>query len=161
MLRNWYNRNFIIIEFLEGVAITLLFVLWVENIAGRETMFNWLFGIRKELYATIASVSGALLGFIITSVSIVIVFTQSERLELLRKSKHYPTLYRVFTVAIKYLGFTALMALMCLLVDKDSHPQSWAVYLVVLGSVLSIVGIARCVWVLENMISVATKKENS
>lgn len=160
MLKNWYNRNFIVLEFLGAVAISLLFALWVEKVAGRGAMYSWLFGIRKELYATIASVSGALLGFIITSVSIVIVFLQSEKLELLKKSKNYPTLYRVFTMAIKYLGFTVAMALMGIFVDKDSHPQAWAVYLILLGAVLSVIGIARCVWVLENLISMVTKREN-
>ncbi len=161
MIKNWYNRNFIVLEFLLAIAAALVFTVWVEKIAGREVMYGLLLGIRKELYATIASVSGALLGFIITSVSIVIVFVQSEKLELLRKSKHYPTLYRVFTVAIRYLGFTVAVSLMGLFVDKDNHPQAWAIYLILLGALLSVIGMARCVWVLENLISMVTKKGDS
>jgi len=93
---NWYNRNFLVLEFFISVLLTIGFVIWAEVFGGFVVVDNWIFGMRKELYSTIASISGALLGFIITAVSIVIVFVQSEKLELLRKSKDYPTLYRVF-----------------------------------------------------------------
>ena len=63
MIKNWYNRNFIVLEFLLAIAVALVFTVWVEKVAGREVMYGLLLGIRKELYATIASVSGALLGF--------------------------------------------------------------------------------------------------
>lgn len=158
--KNWYNRNFIKIEFVIAIALTILCAAWIENIVGYEVLNSWLSETRKELYSTVASISGALLGFIITSVSIVIVFIQSEKLELLRQSKNYPILYKVFIVAIKYLGFTTAVNLIGLVIDKDSNPQVWIMYLSILGVVLSVFALARCLWVLESLISLITKKEN-
>lgn len=158
--KNWYNRNFIKIEFVIAVALSILCAAWIENIVGYEVLNSWLSETRKELYSTVASISGALLGFIITSVSIVIVFIQSEKLELLRQSKNYPTLYKVFIVAIKYLGFTTAVNLIGLVIDKDSNPQVWIMYLSILGVVLSVFALARCLWVLESLISLITQKEN-
>lgn len=159
-IKNWYNRNFIVLEFFIALLLSIAFAVWVERIAGYRVVDSWLFGIRKELYSTVASISGALLGFIITSVSIVVVFVQSEKLELLRKSKDYPTLYRVFIVAIKYLGFTTAISVLGLVVDKDNNPHQWLTYLITFGVMLSIFGLARCLWVLEQLISIITKKES-
>jgi len=160
-LINWYNRNFILFEFCLVLVLSSGFVIWGEVFSGSTSINNWLFGIRKELYSTIASISGALLGFIITSISIVIIFVESDKLELLRKSKNYETLYRVFIAAIKYLAFTTLIAIIGLVADKDLSPHNWIMYLVFFGVLLSIFSLGRCIWVIEKLISIITSRSTN
>ena len=66
----------------------------------------------------------------------------------------------MFIVAIKYLGFTTAVNLIGLVIDKDGNPQVWIMYLSILGVVLSVFALARCLWVLESLISLITKKES-
>ena len=158
-MRNFYNRNFILLEFIISILLILALASWIQNFLPPESLNNWFKGIKTDLYSTIAQISGTLLGFIITAVSIVIVLAESKKLDLLRKSEHYPTLYKIFVVTIKYLAFTTGVALIGMVFDRDSSPKYWITYICLFGVVLSIFGLARCIWVLESLIVAVTKKD--
>jgi hypothetical protein len=156
-LMNHYRRNFIVYEFWIPFVLVLFLGILIELILKSNAIDVWLLGVRKEVYAAIATIFGALLGFTITAISIVIVFVNSERLELLKKSKHYRTLYNVFLVTIKYLAFTTIIALISLILDRDTRTHHWITYLNLFGVILSIIGLSRCIWVLENIVKLITK----
>jgi hypothetical protein len=65
---------------------------------------------RGTVYGTLASIFGSLLGFVITTVSIVIAFATHERLAIVRASEHYPTLWKVFMSSIRVLGIATVVA---------------------------------------------------
>src|SRR5262249_21705727 len=98
--------------------------------------------------------------FVITTVSIVIAFATHERLSVVRASEHYPTLWKVFMSAIRVLGIATVVAFVGLLGDRDKSPTYWLFYLMLLLTVLAILRIARCVWVLERVIEVVTRKSS-
>src|SRR4051812_5410750 len=54
-------------------------------------------GNRPIVYGTLASINGSLLGFSIAVTSIVLGFSSSDRLAVLRESPHYPTLWRTLS----------------------------------------------------------------
>ncbi len=158
---NHYRRHFIAYEFWLPIIAVLIFALVMEFVAKTNPIDTWLYGIRKDLYVTIASISGALLGFAITAVSIAIAFIGHGRFEIIRKSVHYHTLYQVFLVAIKYLAVTTIVAIIGLILDRDSNPQHWVTYLNLLGVILSVIALIRCVWILENIIYIITIEPKS
>ena len=71
----------------------------------------------------------------------------------MRESKPYPTLWKVFTATIRTLGFATVVALFGLILDRDNHPMNPVLYLTVFASVLAALRLARCAWVLENVIT--------
>jgi len=107
---------------------------------------------KGTIYGTVAAIFGSLLGFVITAESIVLGLSGDDRLSIVRKSKHYPTLWKVFTATIRWLAFATAASLVALIADRESVPCRWAFFACVLGSTLVIARLARCVWVLEQVV---------
>lgn len=105
------------------------------------------------MYGTRASIFGSLLGFTITAASIVLGFSSSPRLRIIRESRHYTTLWKVFGATIRALGLATVLSLVALIFDRDDAPAHTVFYLALFGFFLSCLRIARAVWVLENIIS--------
>jgi len=152
----WWRSQFLWAELGLAVLLTAAFATWVEYYGGLQIASKVLSGQRGSLYGTLASILGSLLGFVITTVSIVITFTGHDRLEVVRTSRHYPTLWKVFMSGIRALGFATLVTLIALLFDRDSSPRRELVYGVLFLTVLSALRLARCVWALENVIRLVT-----
>lgn len=151
-----WRRYFLQVELGLSVVLTLGFVLWVERYHGLHIVTQILGGNRAAVYGALASIFGALLGFVITTVSIVIGFSTNERLAVVRESRQYNTLWDVFKSTTRVLGFATAAALVGLLMDRDNNPMRLVLYLVVFTVILSILRIARCIWVLENIIALVT-----
>jgi len=160
-VRRWWARDFIVKEFITGFGISLGFIIWSVYINKEVVVNNILIGNRVTLYGTMAALFGSLLGFSITAVSIVLGFAASEKLEIVRKSKHYMDLWQVFKSAIKALAFATIFALLGLIFDKDINPVNFILYINLFTAILSVFRVARCIWVLENIIAIVTKQQSS
>jgi len=102
-IKKLYNRNFLIAEFLLSIVIALFGILLITSVLTSETILNWISLNKKDIYPLIATIAGTLLGFIITGVSIIFAFSESEKLRLLKKSKQYTTIYEIYFSTIKFL----------------------------------------------------------
>ena len=158
MIQGVWRRHFLIVEGGLAVFLTVVFTVWFFRFGGTITVFALLQNNRGTLYGTIASIFGSLLGFVITTTSVVLGFAVSENLSVVRESAQYPMLWRTFSAAIWALAGATLVALLCLLVDRDAAPVPWLVVLLVLAVTLSTLRIARTIWVLEHIIVLVTKK---
>ncbi len=154
--RMW-KRHFLGMEFGVSILIWLAFAFWTTKLGGLQVVNATLQNNRSAVYGTIATVAGSLLGFAITAVSIILIYTQSEseHMRILRGSKHYPTLWRVFIAAIRSLGLVTGVGLVGLVVDRDAAPNALVLNLFVWSVSLAVLRLMRCLWALENMISVS------
>jgi hypothetical protein len=159
-IKRWWERKFLVFEFLTAVGLFLGFTIWSVLINKGVAINNILSGNRQTLYGTLAALFGSLLGFTITAVSIVLGFAASEKLEIVKKSKHYMDLWDIFKSAIKALGFATIFALLGLVFDKDITPVDYFLYINFFTAILSVFRIARCIWVLENIIVIVTKQKD-
>ena len=69
-------------------------------------------------------------------------------------------LWKTFSATIRALAGATLIALLCLLIDRDSAPAPWLVVLLVLATALALLRIGRTIWVLEHIISLVTRTNN-
>jgi hypothetical protein len=152
----WWREHFLYAELGVAVFASIAFITWVDLWRGDQLVFETLRGNRGAIYGALASIFGSLLGFAITAVSIVLGFSSSKRLAIVRESKHYSTLWKVFTAAIRTLGLATAVALVGLVIDRDNAPNRQILYLCVFASSLAALRLARCVWVLENIIGLIT-----
>jgi hypothetical protein len=83
-------------------------------------------------------------------------FSSSDRLAVLRGSAHYPTLWKTFSATIRALAFATVIALICLICDRDSKPASWLTILLFFSVLLAVFRIGRTIWVLEQIIALVT-----
>lgn len=156
LLPKWWRTNFLHVELGLALVCCLAFIGWAHFCGGGTIVDETLKGNRGAVYGALASIFGSLLGFAITAVSIVLGFSTTERLAVVRESKHYPTLWKVFTATIRTLGLATVVALLGLILDRDSSPIKAVLYLTVFASILGALRLARCVWVLENVITLVT-----
>ena len=120
---------------------------------------NALGGNRSQIYATLASMYGSLLGFSITVTSIILSLSPVPRLTILRQSKSFPVLGATLNATIRVLAVATLVSLGCLLFDRENAPS--AIWVVALVSVvcLSIAYLWRTLWILENIVKLVTRKD--
>ena len=104
------------------------------------------------VYGTLASICASLLGFTITATSIVLVSASTPRLRILRNSRHYPVMWRVFRAAIRALALGTVLSLVALVVGRDRVLSDPVLFFLVFAVLLSCLRIARAIWVLENII---------
>lgn len=154
-IKKLYNRNFLIAEFLLSIVITLFGILLITSVLTSETIQNWISLNKKDIYPLIATIAGTLLGFIITGVSIILAFSESEKLRLLKKSKQYTTIYEIYFSTIKFLALSTAIPIFGIIVN-----DKWAdyvLYILIWSIIISSLRIWRCVWALENIIKLIHK----
>lgn len=157
-LRRHYEANFLAYELVASALVAGIGVLIIEFIWSRDDLLDVLNGSRQALYVAVASIAGALLGFTVTTVSIILVFAESPRLHLVRESRHYETVFSVFFSAIKYLALATAWALVALLWDRETSPKVGVSYFALWTVVIAAFRLYRCVWVLENVIRLAVRR---
>ena len=95
-LSAFYGSRFLQIELLIAVLAWLVFMYWALQRGGEDLLVMILRNNRADIYGTVASICGSLFGFCITAVSVVMIASGSERLKVVRESRHYEDLWRVF-----------------------------------------------------------------
>jgi hypothetical protein len=162
VLPAFWRRAFLPIELGLSIAAGVAIVVWSERFSGQAILANYLDQDRAAIYGTVASISAALLGFLIATVTIIqglVAGGTAARLSFarLRDSDQYRTLWRVFRWAIRALAITTALAVIGQLVDRDQTPV-WLLFYVTLTSVLlASVLVARTIWILEQVLEIAAK----
>jgi hypothetical protein len=152
-----WRQRFLVVEGILAILATVCFAVWYWRFGGAVAVSALLKDNRAALYGTMASIFGSLLGFVITAKSIVLGFSASDRLAVVRESAQYPVLWKTFSATIRTLGGATVVALLCLLIDRDSAPVPWLVVLLVLATALALARIGRTIWVLEHIIMLVTR----
>jgi hypothetical protein len=160
-LPDWWGKRFLRVELLLSIGIGVVVAAvalmcdgwWIKTI---DKAFD---SNRGAVYGSLASIFGALLGFVITSISIVLGFTDDTRFLQIRSSESYSHLWRIFTSSVRVFGAATGTALVSLMVDRDSRPchamQAFCFWVVLLATFR----LVRTVWVLEELIGIAIKND--
>lgn len=144
-------------EFVLAAATTVCFAAWYWYFGGASAASAVLRDNRGTLYGTTASIFGSLLGFVITATSVVIGFSGSERLAVVRDSGQFPMLGKTFRAVIRALAAATLTALVCLLLDRDNSPFRTLLILMFFTTTLALLRMARTIWILEQIIMLVTR----
>lgn len=156
----WYQIHFLGFDLLLSIVFAISVMIWNDFLNSTNVINIVLDGNRSTLYGTLASIFGSLLGFAITAVSIILGFSSSPALAVVRESKYYKTIWDVYIHTIRTLSFTTITCIISLIIDRDLSHCRIAMYFVLLGCIISFLRVYRCIWVLENIIKIITKKHN-
>jgi len=156
-----YKRHFLQLEKILGLLLCAAFVIWSEKFGGLPKIDDLLKDNRAAIYTALSAVFGALLGFVITSVSILLPACQMPALDMVVKSRHYDQLWETYTSAMWWTALATVSSLGALLIDKDSSGicAHRLVYLVFASTLLSTFRLSRCIWILEQVVRVAVGKK--
>ena len=155
-MKQAWKKNFLEWELGLSIAISVGFAIWVEGLHGLHDVDVILNGQRAAVYGTTASIAGALLGFIIATVAIILGFSAGDSFTVLRESAYYKDLWRTLKSTIKMLALATLAAVVALLVDRDAAPNAPAMLVCFGFAVLSIIRLARSIWILNKVMFIVT-----
>jgi hypothetical protein len=155
----WYRKHFLITELAIASGVLAAFVVWVQCFEGVKVVEDVLGDRREAIYGTAASIAASLLGFVLATTAIVIGYSQNERMKLVRSSEHYPTLWKILVASIRALSAATVASGAALVLDRRDAPMRALVFLVVGTGILAILRVARCIWILEKVISVISRPE--
>ena len=156
-LPGFWRRYFLEVETLIAVLPSIGLAIWLGFFEGMPVVNDLISGNRANIYRTSATIAGTLLGFSITVASLVLNFASSPRLALVRRSRHYPKLWKTFFQTIRCLGGLTIIALVCLTWDKENEPLTWLIIPLLLFLSLSIVRLVRVIWILEQIIGIVSR----
>ena|SRR5437763_5703101 len=151
-IKQLWDTHFLGFGLILSILGGILFTIWVFRFSGSVVVESILHGNRSAVYGALASIYGSLLGFVITALSIIIGYSTNEKFEFLRKSKHYPTLWKVLISTIRALSAATIVMVISLVFDRDGSPQYLIFCVCVFTILLSLFRLWSCIWVLENVI---------
>lgn len=157
VLPRWWRRNFLEVELVVAVLVGVASVMWGYFFGGNHLICEVLGEGRGDIYGALASIFGSLFGFAITAASIVLGFSGSERLAVLRESPYYDDLWDTFLSTIKWLGLATAVALVALVLDRSEMPRFFLVHAALFATVIVTLRLARSVWILERVIKALTR----
>lgn len=158
-MRKIYRAHFLGIEFLISVMIISVLTYIFYKYFGFDVFQSKLNGIRGVLYGTLVALSGALLGFVITGLSVLLTSSTTPQVEKLKQSKHYKSIFKIFFNTSKYLGVLFIASLLSLVFDQDSSPTILLPLITLWALIIVIFRLLRCIWVLEKMVSLHIAKK--
>lgn len=153
----FWKRNLLNAELGLAILISIIFLIFLPQILSPTSLTDWLSTIKTSLYPVIATISGALLGFVITGVSILIAFSESDRLRLLKKTKQFRNIFNVYFRAIYYLAITTIISVLGIIIDSNLTVLIF--YILLISSVVSLFGLYRCIRVLEKVVEIVHKEK--
>lgn len=153
-----YKKHFLLAELLISILIILLIAFIIQNIWDIENIESWITTNCKSFYPLVATISGTLFGFVITSVSILFVFPDTPSLKRLKQSKSYKDVFIVYLSTIKYLGITLIISVIGLLCTEYILILF---YLLLWSIIISTLRIWRCLWILKNLIDIMIMDKKS
>ncbi len=114
---HFWDRHYRVIDLVASIiAGTLMWCITRNRIA---ILTSILYGDRSTLYATFASIFGALLGFVVTSFSIVVGFLSSESMSRVRGTTAGAQIPGVFIWGSIWVGLATVFPLVGLIFDRD------------------------------------------
>lgn len=81
--------------------------------------------VRRDLFGSLAATSGALLGFIVTALSILVALPRGAAVERLRKFDAWRLLTRALLTAAALLLATLVLSTLALAIDDDARGNQW------------------------------------
>lgn len=151
----FWRRHFLGVEAAVALVPALALLGWFTLFDGVQELNSFFPDGRSNVYRTLATIAGTLLGFSMAVVSLVLNSASSRRFELLRRSPHYPSLWKTFFQTIRILGMLTLTSLACLILDQGGTSWIWVVIPCAFFVALSAARILRVIWILEQIISIA------
>ncbi len=153
-IRRVHRRHFLGMDFCLAVFLTCLVVLWSYALNGASVIEDIPPKDRAVIYRTTAIAGISLLGFSLTVTSIVVGLAPSERLGILRGSKHYLVLWKTFSQTIYAFGSLSIAAFICLLFDREDNPMPCLGILLTFFVLLSVLRLHQSIQLLQSLVRI-------
>ena len=127
------------------------------QLAGAVTLLD---GRRNDIYPALVGLAGSLLGFTVASLTILIGYAESPRLDIIRRSEQWDNLFTAFTASIRWSGYVTILSILATLFDQEGAANFGLQSALVVGLGVMACLIARMIWVLHAVLDVVSRPGN-
>jgi len=124
---------------------------------GDGVLLDLLRGVRPVLYPLIAGVFATFFAFGMAAISIVLGFSNSGRLYIARGSRHWSTLWRVFTTALWVSLLCSASAVVALVLDKENDVKPFVSYFLFLSTIFGFLKMYRIVDAFSRIVKILVR----
>jgi hypothetical protein len=147
----WWDRYYRWADtILSVVAGVVMWLFTKDHVIGLSTILN---GDRSSLYGTFASIFGALLGFVITSFSIIVGFMSNDRMDPIRKTPTGMAIFGVYIWGSIWVGLATIVPLIGLVCDRQgpstTQAKPWLCGMITAATIAGGCALYRCVRILS------------
>jgi hypothetical protein len=137
-----------------GVGGVLLagFLVWALRTGGHARAATLPAGTRSAVYISAAATAGALLGFIITALSVLLALPSGRRLDFLRGSKAWRKFPSVFVRTAWTLGAATIAFTTAIVIDDDKTPSTVMEAMAIVVAAFTILRVAASVLLLGRLV---------
>lgn len=134
-------------DFIGSVVIGLLLIAIIYSFG-----LSFIFHNILDSLGTILTISVTLAGFLITSLTILFVFPENNRIKFIRLHLAYKYVFHAFIISIILFVILAVLSF-CFKILMPYVP-TFLIYLLIILFVWAMVSLFRCLWLLKKMIDV-------
>lgn len=155
-IRTLWQEHYLRLELLSVIVAVSIVVCWSMVFGNKSAIDFFRCGNWNALYQVTASIAVVLLGFSLTTVSLVGVRVSKPEFTILRQSRHYSVLWCTIFSGVRYLGVLAVWSLFGLIADSGNDPVLWIRYVFLFLFVMSAIRVTRSIWITKNVVSIET-----
>jgi hypothetical protein len=136
-----------------GLALTAVYWFLPELLDSTRSLSALDQPTRQVLYQTLAGISGALLGFVIAAVSILLALGRGPRMRFVLESPWAPLIPATFFAAVRELALATVIFVLGIVYDTTPQPPWMWQVLAVFAAILVTLRMARTAWLLRQLVS--------
>lgn len=150
-----YEANFMAFDFIIASVLSTTLILVVEFVIGETDFSDFMHGNRQALYGALAGLSASLIGFLVSSVAVILAFGDMPQLRLLRTTGKYEEIFNVYFDTMRWFAILTILSFAALFFDTDETHRPILSYCVFSVSILGAFRLWRCVWILKKLSVIA------
>lgn len=104
-------------------------------------------------YGVLVTLQGALLGFVLAALAIVVGYSNNDSFQIVRDAGQLPNLFRVYTSGVRSHAVATVVALLALLLDKPAALAGIFAWTVGTTTTLALIRVFRTLWATKNIVS--------
>jgi len=145
-------------DFFVTVLIVLVFaVISAKYWDAGEKFISLINEDPKCILPLIITVTGMLIGFALTGLTILLTLSDTGKLGVLVKNKHFSDIFKTYRKAIKAMSGIMVVAIGSLLLGPNSKVDLWFFYGGLFSTLLALFRLYRCIWFMKLLIKIVIK----
>lgn len=139
----WWELTSVVLSVGGALLVPVKVTVWLQQ---------YLVADRTAVYAALIGLQSALLGFVLAALTIVLGYSQSPRLRVLRKGGQLPNLFNVYLAGTRSHALATLISLLALVVNGGYEVTTVLCWMVALSFLVTALRLARTLWVTKNVV---------
>ncbi|MDF2506233.1 MAG: hypothetical protein K0Q52_92 [Microbacterium sp.] len=137
----------------DWASVAAALAAWFSLNAASPAFLQFLTTDVGGLFGALVGLHGALLGFVLAALTIIMGYANSPQLRLLREAGQLPNLFRVYLAGIRSSALAMIVALGALIVRGGTPVADVLAWIVFFTTAVSLARLMRTLWVTRNVVA--------